>query len=70
MAEVRAEYAIEWTAPVDIAGSITLMGQGEFNRERAHTMLNLTYRLPGGQRGRVVSRTITWSDWEAVDAGS
>jgi hypothetical protein len=64
---VQVEYAIEWTAPKDIAGTITVMGQGEFNRERAESFINISTKLPGGQRGRLISRTITWSNWCDVE---
>lgn len=63
---VQVEYAIEWASPKDIAGTITVMGQGEFNRERAESYINITAKLPGRQRGHLISRTITWSGWRKV----
>ncbi len=64
---VQVEYAIEWVAPKDIAGTMTVMGQGQFNRERAEGYINISAKLPGGQRGHLISRTITWSGWCKVE---
>lgn len=58
------EYGVQWSSPDEIAGSVTHIGLGEFNRERAEEMLELVRKLPGGQDGKVVLRTITWGDWE------
>lgn len=65
------EYGIEWLAPADVRGSVTLLGVGLGNRDQCFKYLSLSARLPGGMRGKVVSRTITWSDWreESEDAG-
>jgi hypothetical protein len=63
---VEHEYGIRWTAPEDIADSVTVIGKSFFGEERATRMLELTSRLPGGQAGEVVRRTITWSEWKAA----
>lgn len=56
------EYGIEWTSPEDIAGTVTMLD----SKWRAQHMLVMTRRLPGGQDGRVVVRTVTYSDFEVV----
>lgn len=67
--QVVTEFAIEWLSPDDIAGSITETGLGLHGLDKAESYIRTSARLPGGQRGRILSRTITWSDWKVeVDA--
>jgi hypothetical protein len=69
MTEIE-EYGIEWLNPADVRGSVTILGTGLFNKDKAFMYLELNARLPGGLHGKVVSRTITWSDWrEEQDDG-
>lgn len=56
------EYAIEWTEPDDMAGTITRMD----DPERAQRILRIAGRLPGERVGRVVVRTVSFSDYEPV----
>lgn len=57
------QYAIEWDSPKELKGSITEIGDGQHGLDQAKRYLWLCTRLPGEQRGHVVSRTVTWSDW-------
>jgi hypothetical protein len=63
VAEQVEEYAIEWTSPSEHKGSFTILGTGQFNRDKGFMYLDMYGRLPGEMRGKIVSRTITWSSW-------
>jgi hypothetical protein len=70
MTDQVVEYAIEWLSPAEMRGSVTIMGTGLFAKNKAFYYLELSAGLPGEQRGKVVSRTITTSDWrEEKDDG-
>jgi hypothetical protein len=60
------EYGIQWTGPGDVAGSVTILGTGLFNKDKGFYYLEMSARLPGKMQGKVVERTITWSDWRGV----
>jgi hypothetical protein len=64
------EYAIQWSGPEEVQGTITVMGTGQFNKDKALLYLEMYGKLPGEMTGRVVQRTITWSEWEGVTDGS
>jgi len=69
--QVVTEYAVEWLAPEDIAGTITVAGVGIYGLDQAERYVNVYFGLPGGQKGQILSRTITWSEWKvAVNASS
>jgi hypothetical protein len=64
--DIEVEYGIRWSAPADIADTITIVGRDIAGRQMAMRRAELAERLPGGMRGEVVYRTITWSGWSAA----
>lgn len=60
------QYGIQWTGPEDVTGTITILGTGLFNKDKGFYYLDMCARLPGEMQGKVVERTITWSDWRDV----
>ncbi len=57
-AHTVTEWAIRWTAPEDIADSITIL----LSEERAHAML----RMSPYNSGEIVRRVITYSAWKST----
>ena len=54
------EWGIQWLAPEDIAGTITPVS----TFSQAHSYSRMLF----GQRGEVVSRSVTYSDWSKHDS--
>lgn len=67
MTDQVIEYGIEWLEPEECAGSVTILGTGMFNKDKAFLYLEMSARLPGEMAGRVVQRTITWSPWKGAE---
>lgn len=66
IAHVDREYAIRWMGPEDIAKSFTMYGAGLGSLARAAHTLRLAQSLPGEMRGELVTRTITYSEWQGA----